>query len=111
MILIPRRSKITKLEWKKETTIKFAVYSVFLVEYVNRLNSKLRQCVHCKVVIKATDGKITSLENDFKSGKSAPVGSMQPSITTAFVSEIRTGKEGKGIRHAAQLLYVSNLTI
>ena len=101
-IQFPRRSKITKIEWKKETILKFAAYCVFLVEYVNRLISKLRQCVHCKVVIKATDRKITSLENDLKSGKSAPVGSMQPSMHP---------KEGKGIRHAAQLLYVSNLTI
>ena len=73
-IQVPRRSKITKIEWKKETTLKFAVYSVFLVEYVNRLNSKLRQCVHCKVVIKATDGKITSLENYFKFGKKRSCG-------------------------------------
>ena len=73
-IQVPRPSEITKIEWKKETTLKFAVYSVILVEYVNRLSSKLIQCVHCKVVIKATDGKITSLENDLKSGKKRSCG-------------------------------------
>ena len=52
-IQVPRHLKIPKTEWKKETTNKTAVYSEFLVEYVNGLKSKWSQCVHCKVVIKA----------------------------------------------------------
>ena len=36
-----------------ETTLISAAYGDFLVEYVKGLKSKLRQGVHCKVVIKA----------------------------------------------------------
>ena len=73
---------------------------------------KLRQGVHCKVVNKATDVKITSLKNRLQTCKKrAPVGSMQSSITTVFVSENCTKKEEKGISHTAQFVYVSNLSI
>ena len=52
-IQVPCRPKIPKIEWKMETTLKSAAYGDLLVEYVKGLESKLRQCVHCKVVIKA----------------------------------------------------------
>ena len=52
-IQVPCRPMIPKKERKMETTLKSTAYGDFLVEYVKGPKSKLRQFVHCKVVIKA----------------------------------------------------------
>ena len=51
------------------------------------------------------NGSTTSLKNHLKSCKKAVLSVL---CSTSFVTEYRTGKEEKGIRHAAQFVYVSN---